>query len=131
MKNILVVDDDKDILDGLFMRLQRHLRGCNILTAPDGAQGMHILASQSIDLLLTDLSMPVMNGYTLIEHTKKQHPSIPVCVMTANCSPPVVERLVTMGVGRWIQKPFQLEQLAHMILEELEAADRTWSREVA
>ncbi|OGW53869.1 MAG: hypothetical protein A2Z46_08360 [Nitrospirae bacterium RBG_19FT_COMBO_55_12] len=119
MKNILVLDDNKDLLDGMSARLCNYLKGCNILTASDGAQGMDILKSVSIDLILTDLSMPVVNGYTLIEHAKKHYPSVPVCVMTAGCSPDVIRRLQSLGVGRWIEKPFQLEKLAHMISEEL------------
>jgi CheY-like chemotaxis protein len=119
MKNILVLDDNRDILDALSTRLCYYLKGCNILTASDGAQGKEILKSRSIDLILTDLSMPVVNGYMLIEHVKKHYPSIPVCVMTASCSPHIIQRLQAMGVGRWIEKPFQFDKLAQMIAAEL------------
>jgi two-component system chemotaxis response regulator CheY len=119
MKNILVLDDNKDILEIVSTRLDKYVKGCSVVTATDGAQGEAILRSTAVDLILTDLSMPVMNGYTLIERAKKDYPSVPVCVMTADCSTKVVSRLQSMGVGRWIQKPFKFEQLARMIAEEL------------
>ena len=119
MKNILVLDDNKDILEAVSTRLHKYVAGCTVLTASDGAQGEAILKCTPIDLVLTDLSMPVMNGYMLIEHAKKNYPSVPVCVMSASCSPDVINKLLSMGVGRWIEKPFKFEKLARMIADEL------------
>jgi CheY-like chemotaxis protein len=120
MKNILLLDDNTDFLEALSVRLHGYLKDCNVLTASDGAQGEAILRSHAIDLVVTDLSMPVMNGYVLIEHAKKYYPSVPVCVMTASCSPKVINKLQSMGVGRSIEKPFKFEKLARMIAEELD-----------
>ena len=125
MKNILVLDDNKDILDAVSTCLRNYLKDCNILTALDGAKGQEILQSMPIDLVLTDLSMPVVNGYMLIEHVKKHYPAVPVCVMTASCSARVIKRLQSMGIGRWIEKPFQFEKLADMIAQELKLERRS------
>lgn len=119
MKNILVLDDNKDFLDAVSARLRSCLQGCIILTASDGAQGKDILRSVPIDLVLTDLAMPNVDGYMFIEHSKKLYPSIPVCAMTANCTALVKERLLSMGVRKWIEKPFKVEKLAHLIAQEL------------
>lgn len=119
MKNILVLDDDIGIREALSSRLPKHVRDCTVLTAANGAEGELILRSTPIDLILTDLSMPVMDGYGLIERARKDFPVVPICVMTANCSHDAVARLLSLGVGRWIQKPFRLEKLAKMITEEL------------
>ncbi len=119
MKNILILDDNRDILDALSVSLRKVLKDCTILTSSNGAKGEDILKTTPIDLILTDLSMPTVNGYRFIEHVKKNYPFVPVCVMTGNCSPDVIKRLQSMGVGRWIEKPFQFDQLAHMIAEEL------------
>lgn len=119
MKNILILDDNTDFLAALSARLCTYLKDCNIMTASDGVRGQEILRSERIDLVLTDLAMPIMNGYMLIEHTKKLYPTIPVCAMTANCSPQIKGRLRSMGVADWIEKPFQVEQLARMISREL------------
>ncbi len=119
MKNILVADDNGDILEAVSTRLHDYVKGCAVFTAQDGAQGEAILKSIPVDLVLTDLSMPVMNGYLLIERAKKRYPAVPVCVMTADCSPKVISSLQAMGIGRWIAKPFKFESLARMIAEEL------------
>lgn len=119
MKNILVLDDNNDLLEAVSSRLQRHIKGCTVVTAADGTQGESILRSTPIDLIITDLAMPVMNGYVLIEHVRKNYPSVPICVITASCSLEVVKKLQQMGVVRWLQKPFRIEALARMAAEEL------------
>jgi CheY-like chemotaxis protein len=129
MKNILIIDDNKDILLALSAGLRCHLRGCSIVTALDGAQGMNIVESAQIDLIVTDLAMPVMNGCLFIEYAKKHHPSIPVCVMTGGCSPQIEERLRSLGVGRWIVKPFHMDKFLQMISDELHLEPQSASRE--
>jgi DNA-binding NtrC family response regulator len=119
MKNILVLDDNKEILEAVARRLGRFLKGCTIVTADDGAQGKEILGSMPIDLVLTDLAMPKENGFDLIEHAKKNYPRMPIFVMSANCSPQVISRLRCLGVARWFEKPFQFQVLARLIAEEL------------
>lgn len=125
MKNILIIDDNKDILLALSAGLSFHLKSCGIVTALDGAQGVNIVESAPIDLIVTDLAMPVMNGYLFIEYAKKHHPSIPVCVMTGGCSPQIKERLRSLGVGRWIAKPFQMDEFLQMISDELHLEPRS------
>jgi CheY-like chemotaxis protein len=124
MKNILIIDDNGDILKALSAGLCTCLKDCSILTASNGSKGVDILKTTPVDLILTELSMPVLNGYRFIEHVKKNYPFVPVCVMTGNCSPDVIERLKSMGIGRWIEKPFQFENLAKMISEELKLEAR-------
>ena len=119
MKNILLLDDNKDFLDAIATRLRSCLQDCNILTASDGAHGKEILRSMHIDLILTDLAMPHVDGYMLIEYAKKLYPSVPICAMTADCTSQVKERLRAMGVRRWLEKPFKVEKLAHLIAQEL------------
>jgi len=119
MKNILIIDDNRDILAALSSSMRCHLRNCNIMTALDGAQGLDLVESTPIDLIVTDLAMPVMNGYLFIEYAKKHYPSIPLCVMTGNCSPHILEKIRFLGVGRWIEKPFHLDAFLQMISEEL------------
>lgn len=119
MKNILIVDDNKYILDTLSANLCSYLADCAIMTALDAEKGVEILRSVPVDLILTDLDLPVVKGYAFIEHAKKNYPDVPVCVMTGACAPAVQERLKVMGVSRYIGKPFQIEELANLISEEL------------
>ena len=119
MKTILVLDDDIGIREALSSRLHKHVKDITVLTAPNGAEGVLILRSTPVDLILTDLSMPIMDGYGVIECARKDFPAVPICVMTANCSTDAAARLHSLGIGRWIVKPFQMGKLAKMIAEEL------------
>ena len=119
MKNVLILDDNRDILNELSTSLCGWLKDCNILTALNGEKGEDILRSVPIDLILTDLGLLVANGYKFIEYARKNHPSVPVCVMTGNCPPSVLERLNTLGVSNSIEKPFTFEKLARLISEAL------------
>jgi two-component system NtrC family response regulator len=122
MKNILVLDDNKYILDALSANLCYYLGECNIMTASDWKKGADVLSSSPVDLILTGLTMPVTKGYEFIEHAKKNYPGVPVCVMTGDCSAAVREKLKALGVARYIEKPFQYDKLVSMIIEELNRA---------
>lgn len=125
MKNILVLDDNTHILDALQANLCMYLKNCNIMTATNGTKGAAILGSSAIDLVLTDLDMPVEDGFRFIERTRKDYPGIPVCVMTGDCAPQVRDRLRALGVQRHIQKPFQFDALADALKEELKLKAET------
>lgn len=120
MANILVLDDNKDILNALSVGLHSCLKDCTVMTALNGEKGEAILNSMPIDLIVTELDLPVANGYRFIELVRKKYPKIPVCVMSGDCSTRILNELQKMGVFRWIQKPFPFEKLAHMITEELD-----------
>lgn len=119
MKNVLIIDDNDDILKSIQKGLCIRLKDCRILTALNGEAGEQILKTDPVDLIVTDLEMPVMNGYRFIEKVRQDLPSVPICVMTGSCPPGVVERLRTLGVTRIIGKPFLLDRLADVIAEEL------------
>lgn len=120
MKTILIADDNTFILEGLSTTFGILLKDYTILTAENGKQAVKIMESTPVDLILTDLSMPVMDGYGLIEHTKKNYPPIAVFVMTGVYTADVAERLRPLGVSHCVEKPFDYEELAHVILHELE-----------
>lgn len=119
MKNILVVDDNKDILHALQLGLSACLKDCTILTALNCQQAVDIMKGTDIDLVLTDLDMPVQNGYRFIEDSRRAHGQVPVCVMTGSCTTSDRERLQALGVRKIINKPFQVEHLSNLIAEEL------------
>ena len=113
-------DDNTFILDGLATTFGILLKDYMILTAEDGSKAVKIIQSVPLDLILTDLSMPVMDGYRLIEYTKKNRPNIPVIVMTGVYTEEVATRLRSLGVIRCVEKPFDYEELAYTISDEIE-----------
>ena len=123
-KNILVLDDNKFILEALSGMLKRYLKDCTVLTASTSVKGAEILRSMPIDLILTDLDLRPDDGYLFIENTRSSYPGIPLCVMTGGCAPHVQERLQRLGISRYIEKPFPVEHLAAMISEELRRPEK-------
>jgi CheY-like chemotaxis protein len=115
MKNILIIDDDPGFLKTLEEELSSCNEDWNILTAENGKQGVALIDSHSIDLVVTDLRMPVMDGYELLASLRKKRPAVPVIVMTADDTREVGKRLHSLGVERCIAKPFQLSEIVGAI----------------
>lgn len=121
MKNILIIEDNKYIREALASSLRMHLKDCNILTAVNGKEGVNILDSISLDLILTDLQMPVLDGYGVIEYKNKNFPHVPLFVMTADNTPKMREKLNILGISHYIEKPFDFDKVTDKILDKLAA----------
>jgi CheY-like chemotaxis protein len=115
MHNILLIDDNIQLLEVLAASIETPLQDCNILTARNGAEGIALIDSMPVALILTDLEMPVMNGYAVIEHRNKRCPRVPLFVMSGSLSPEVREKLGEMCVSGCIEKPFSFEQIKDVI----------------
>lgn len=120
-KNILLIDDNKYLLDVFVIRISMCLKNHKILTARNGKQGIEILKSTIIDFVLTDLDMPEMDGYQFIEYAQQHFPSIPVYAMSNDCSVEVGRRLQQFGISECIEKPFLVEEVTHKIVKRLKA----------
>ena len=120
MKRILIVDDSKVFLDAISLFVSCQMPEFAVLKAANGAQAIETMETMPVDLILTDLNMPVVSGYQLIEYVKKNLPSAPVLGMTAVCTPDVEERLRRLGVSSCIEKPFDLYEIANRISAALE-----------
>ena len=119
MKNILLVDDNKYVLEALALTLGVSARGYALLKAKNGREAADILDRKPVAVVLTDLEMPVMNGYQLIGHRNLVHPFVPILAMTSDLSPEVVERLKSLGITQCIEKPFDYEEVTHLIMGKL------------
>jgi len=121
MNSILIVDDNRMILNSLSSFLGITLKNFSILTAEDGEKAIEILHSKSdsVSLILTDLEMPNVDGYQVIEYAKKNHPSIPVIIMTGSWSLDLELLVQKTGIMRCIEKPFHFEDIACMAIEAL------------
>ena len=122
MKNILLIDYCKPVLDSLAAYLGYFLGDCTIRTAENGRKAVEILRSMPIDVILTDLEMPFMNGFELVAFTKTHYPAIPVLVMTGRHSPEAEKRAMSLGASRYIVKPFDVTVIKSLIEDQLEPA---------
>lgn len=122
MKTILIIDDDEFILFGLSKALNGRPNAYQVLTAQHGKQAVEILQRCPVDLVVTDLKMPLMNGYEVVDHVNKNYPAVPVVVMTGDYLPDVKPRLRGASVWQFVSKPFSFRQLAVDIFGRLEPA---------
>jgi len=120
MKTVLVVDDEKTFLlslkDGLTLNYSKEF---NVLTAENGKKAIAVLKANPIDLVVTDLKMPVMDGFELLAYMSKNHPEIPVIVMTAFGNPDVEAKLKALGVLKCMEKPLDFQDLANKVRKSL------------
>ena len=102
---ILIVDDNHVFVETLADSLVSSGERFRILTASNGAAALDLLGREQIDVLMTDLHMPVMDGMELLRRSRKAHPGLPAVVMSGNAIDEPQE-LSTLGVDAILEKPF-------------------------
>ncbi len=119
MKNILIVDDEKTFLLSLTDGLSSSAADFNVLTASNGVEAIEVLESVDVDLVVTDLKMPVMDGFELIAYIASKHLDVPLIVITAFGTPEIEERLQRMGALQYLEKPLDFNVLTDKIKQLL------------
>ena len=111
MKKILLVDDTPDILENLTELLR--MEDYDVAGAVNGAEALRKLSSFAADIIITDLRMPVMDGFTFLEKLKRNNEfsSIPVAVFSANAIPENETKCLELGAIHFIKKPCSAEYL--------------------
>jgi CheY-like chemotaxis protein len=119
VKKVLIVDDEKPFLLSLTDGLAAYAKDFEVLTALNGKEAVKVLDSTGVDLVVTDLRMPKMDGFELLAHMSGSYPDIPVIVMTAYGTPAIEERLQDMGTFHYLEKPLEFNVLADKIVDAL------------
>lgn len=114
---ILVVDDELLIRDLLYDFFSG--QGWDISVAENGEKALEILGQKKIDLVLTDLRMPQMDGITLTSEVKETYPQIPVVIMTAYPSVETAVEAIRHKVADYVIKPFNVNQLFKTLRTQL------------
>lgn len=114
MKKILVVDDEPAVLFALSEALTDKRRGWQVVTASDGKEAMRALQTEKVHLVVTDLRMPEVDGFELLAHLRRNHPSLPVILMTALGTAEISARLGADAL-ECLGKPFDVEVLRQKI----------------
>jgi len=109
METILVVDDEKNYLLVLSAVLEDE--GYEVLTAQSGHEALEIQKSSDLDLILSDMKMPVMDGIELLENIKALDPDLPMIMMTAHGTIDKAVEAMQKGAYSYILKPFDNERL--------------------
>lgn len=122
--NVLVVDDSQTVRQVIKKTLgMAGVETNEIYEAGNGQEGLDILGRQWVDLVFSDINMPVMNGVEMIERIKADDvlKSIPVVIITTEGSATRVAELKAKGVSAYIRKPFTPEEIRSVVDEVLGA----------
>ncbi len=115
MKNILIVDDESPFLLSLTDGLGSYADKMKVYNALNGKEAVKVIESVKLDLIITDLNMPVMNGFELLAYITSRHLAVPVIVMTAFGTPEIEEKLNSMGSFQYMEKPLDIDALSEKI----------------
>ena len=109
METVLIVDDEKNYT--LILAAVLEEEGFETLTANSAGKAIEILEHSDVDLVLTDMRMPAMDGIDLLEHVKIKDPELPVIMMTAYGTVEKAVEAMQKGAYNYIIKPFENESL--------------------
>jgi DNA-binding response OmpR family regulator len=117
---ILLVDDEESIRSSVEKLLR--LEGYVVMTAPDGRAGLNVALEKSPDLVLTDVHMPLMDGFSMLYALRQldRFVFVPVIMLTAAEDNVNVRRAMTAGADDFICKPFAREDLLGSIKAQLD-----------
>jgi nitrogen regulation protein NR(I) len=127
-KQVLIVDDEPNLRKILSAQLSRD--GYDVLTAEDGEQGLAQLREHHIDLVITDLKMPKIDGMTLLKQALGEDPELPIVMMTAHGTIDTAVEALKHGAFDFVTKPFDKDEVRQIVAKalrtrELRGADAT------
>ncbi len=120
-KQILVVDDEPNLRRVLSAQLGRD--GYDVLEAEDGEQGLALLAEHHIDLVVTDLRMPKVDGMELLRRALALDPELPVVMITAHGTVDNAVEALKIGAFDYITKPFDQAEVRAIVKKGLRTRD--------
>jgi two-component system response regulator PilR (NtrC family) len=113
MQTILVVDDELSMRQ--FLKILLEKEGYRIVTAANGAEAIDIAATDTIDLVVSDIRMPGINGLELLARLKEKTPALPIIMITAFASPDDAVEAMKNGAFDYITKPFNVDEIKDVI----------------
>jgi CheY-like chemotaxis protein len=119
MTRLLIVEDDRDQARGM-ARLFSELRpDITILTAHNGLEATRLISDRGVDLVLTDLQMPEMDGFALLTWMHERAPDVPVFAMSGYGNPATWDRLRGLGATEYFSKPLDVPAVLTRFTETL------------
>ena len=110
MFRILVAEDDPAIRTLITTKLKQE--NYTIYTAENGEEALSVMEKHQVDLLISDIMMPVMGGYSLVKALRETKHTLPILMITAKSQLESLEEAFTLGVDDYMVKPIRLEELA-------------------
>ena len=121
-KSFLIIDDSSTMRQLISMTLKK--LGCNsIIDAPDGAAALEKLAANPVDIVFTDIDMPVMNGLEFIERARPLYAQLPIVILTTHGNEEMRNKGLALGANHYLTKPLnglQVTEVLEQIFPDIE-----------
>lgn len=129
---VLVVDDNKGVLEFLLLLLSKH--GLSVIGTSNGSKCLDIVNSQTVDLVILDVMMPVMDGLEVCRQLKRVKAAMPIILLTARDDMKTRAAAMDLGVSEFVAKPVNNQDLLNRIRLQLrnliwdKTADQAFSK---
>ncbi len=120
MKKILIVDDNAETRNALLAEIRAY-NEFKVLSADSAKIAATLFKTQRIDLLITELNLPGINGFKLLSHIKKYSPDTHAIAITRIFSSQIVEKLKSIGIFYYFNKPVKIDSLIDVIFEQFDS----------
>lgn len=109
MPTVLLIEDEAAL--GMIVRDSLEVRGFSVRYATNGEDGLRLFREERPDIVVADVMMPEMDGFSLVEHIRKDDADTPVIFLTARSQTADVVRGFELGGNDYVKKPFSLDEL--------------------
>ncbi len=122
MKKILIIDDDQNVIEFLEEEIKKRLKDVVIVSCNTGYKALNILFSGTVDLMISDIAIPDLDGYQLYLRAKDINEDMPVIMMTGFGYDPghVIVNVRKSGLEDILYKPFDTDKLISLIKTKLD-----------
>ncbi len=124
-KRILVIEDDAHIADGVKLNLS--IQGYQVKIAQDGIEGLELWQSWNPDLIILDIMLPMIDGFSILQTLRREDEKIPVLILSARGDTKDKVKGLKYGVDDYLSKPFDLEEF--MLRVERLLKKTTWYKD--
>ncbi|MEW5725846.1 MAG: response regulator [Thermodesulfobacteriota bacterium] len=113
--SVLLVDDERDFVEALAMRLS--LRRLAVFTATSGPEALAVLEREQVDVVVLDVRMPGMDGLQTLRAMKDKHPLIEIILLTGHADLETSMQGLTLGAFDYLLKPVNIDDLVYKMQE--------------
>jgi CheY-like chemotaxis protein len=117
LKKVLIVDDEETLTWSMARSLSRDKDKYEVIIANNGREALNLLKKNKIDLVISDIRMPDINGLDLLVKIKKEYPQTQVIIMTAYGSSDVQKEANRRGSLYYVEKPFEISDIRKIIID--------------
>jgi len=117
MKKVMIIDDSSTVRK--FVSFSLKMKGFDVIVAEDGLDALEKMPNDGVDLIITDLNMPNMDGYTLITNIRgsEKFAHIPIIILSSESGDDDIEKGRKLGANAYLVKPFNAMRLQYEVVK--------------